>query len=430
MDSFILKGDIAYCDENKKLVTVKDGFLICINGLIEGIFQDVPDRFRFLPIKDCSNQLIIPGMTDLHIHAAQYAFRGTGMDVELLDWLQKYAFPEESRFQDLQYAEKAYSIFADSVKKSATTRLCMFASRHTDATLLLMDKMEASGLISYVGKVNMDRNAPDPLREESAESSFSETERFLREWNERKYRRTFPILTPRFTPSCTDELMDRLGELKEKYAVSVQSHLSENPSEIQFVSELCPWTNDYFEAYDQFGLLGNRNQTEKCIMAHCIWSSEREVDKLKENGVFVAHCPSSNVNVRSGIAPVKKYLERGLKVGLGSDVAGGETESLFSTITDAIKASKVYTRFIDEKTMPLTFEEAFYLATRGGGEFFGKVGAFEQGYEADVIVLRNELLKTTMNFTIAERLERSVYLGLDRMGITHKFVQGKEISSD
>lgn len=171
--------------------------------------------------------LIIPGMVDLHIHAPQYAFRGMGMDYELIEWLNTQTFPEEAKYADAEYAKKAYSIFADHMKNSATTRACIFGTIHRKATEILMDLMEESGLVSYVGKVNMDRSAPEALTEESADMSAFSTFGWINDIRER-YQYTRPILTPRFILSCTDELMEQLREVQRTYQLPVQSHLSEN----------------------------------------------------------------------------------------------------------------------------------------------------------------------------------------------------------
>lgn len=193
-----------------------------------------------------------------------------------------------------------------------------------------MDRMEQTGMISFVGKVNMDREAPDNLRESSAEASAQETLRWLYEIAG-KYRRTKPILTPRFIPSCTPELLAKLQIIQQEYKLPVQSHLSENTGEIAFVHELCPDTRFYGDAYDAYGLFGRQHPKEHtypAIMAHCVHSTEEEIKLLRDNGVFVAHCPASNTNLSSGIAPIRRYLENHMHVGLGSDIAGGHTESI------------------------------------------------------------------------------------------------------
>ncbi len=421
-NDFVLKGNICYSRSPSELETVEAGYLVCVNGRSAGVYEELPDAYKGLPVRDYGDRLIIPGLVDLHLHAPQYSFRGLGMDLELLDWLNQRTFPEEARYSDLDYAKKAYSIFGENMKRSATTRACIFGTIHREATELLMDIMEATGLKTMVGKVNMDRNSPDFLREENDAVSQEETLRWLEEI-EGKYKNTEPILTPRFIPSCSDNLMERLGALQRKTKLPVQSHLSENKGEIEWVRELCPWAESYGHAYDHFGLFGGEAKT---IMAHCVWSQGKELDLMEERGVYIAHCPQSNVNLSSGIAPMREYLNRGMNIGLGTDVAGGSGESIFRAMADAIQVSKLRWRLVDESLKPLTIEEAFYLGTKGGGSFFGKVGSFEEGYEMDAVVLDDSYLAHPQELTVKERLERFVYLG-DERSITAKYAAGMAI---
>lgn len=421
MNAFILKGTICYSASPKELAVFENSYAICVDGVSAGVFSEVPGEFAHLPVLDYGDRLIVPGLVDLHIHAPQYTFRGTGMDLELMDWLQQQAFPEEARFESLDYAERAYEIFARQLQKSATTRAVVFGTRHTPATEILMEKLERTGLKTFVGKVNMDRNAPKPLAEESPAASAEDTLRWLEDIQGR-FERTKPILTPRFIPSCSRELLGKLGEIRQKYDLPVQSHLSENPGEIAQVERLFPEEKSYGHCYERFGLL-----TENTIMAHCVYSKAEEVALLKERGVFVAHCPASNTNLASGIAPIRAYLDGGLRVGLGSDVAGGQTESIFRAITDAIQMSKLYWRLVDSRCAPLCFAEGFYLATLGGGAFFGKVGSFEPGYEFDALVLDESAMPRWSGMSPRQRLEQYAYLEKGGDPLRAKFVSGRQI---
>ena len=429
MNSFILKGNICFSISKNELKTLS-GYVVCKDGKCAGAFEKLPDEYKDLELRDFSDNLIIPGMVDLHIHAPQYAFRGMGMDYELLEWLDNQTFPEEAKYKDPDYAKKAYKIFADNMRTSATTRACIFASRHRRATEILMDLMEETGLVTYVGKVNMDRHAPDELVEESADMSAFNTFGWINDIAD-KYQRTKPILTPRFIPSCTDDLMDQLREIQRAYSLPVQSHLSENKGEIEWVSQLRPDSAFYGDSYDKHDLFGDENLDSKkvnTVMAHCVWSTDEEVKLMRENGVFIAHCPASNMNLTSGIAPVRKYLDPDMKIGLGSDVASTPSESIFRAITDATGVSKMYLRYVDENAKAVTFEEAFYMATKGGGEFFGKVGSFEEGYEFDALVLDDNVCKHPLELNTRQRLERSIYLLIDMCGgIKEKYIQGNKI---
>lgn len=427
MNGFILKGDILYSKTRTELAVFPDSYLVCAEGKAAGIFrnkEELPAAYDSFLAEDYSGHLIIPGLCDLHIHAPQYMYRGLWMDAELLEWLNEHTFPEEAKFADAAFAEKAYGMFADGMRNGGTARLCVFATIHTDATLELMDLLEASGLEAYVGKVNMDRNAPSGLCEETAQS-IAETKRWLSAVKERGYRHVRPILTPRFIPTCTDGLMSALGRLIRETGAALQSHLSENQNEIEWVRELCPKASFYGDAYERFGCFGNAGN--KTVMAHCVWSTEAEIALMKKNGVFVAHSPSSNTNLTSGIAPVRKYLEEGLSVGLATDAAGGSTASIFRVMADAVQVSKLYHCLTDKTKQPLSMPEAFYLGTKGGGAFFGKCGSFEPGYAFDALVLSERHIPTALcGLTPAERLERFIYLGSER-DILHKYVAGEKL---
>lgn len=421
--SFVLKGDFCWSSGPNTIETREDGYLVCVSGVSAGVFSALPEQYAALPLLDWSGKLVTPGLTDLHVHAPQYAFRGLGMDLELLDWLNTNTFPEEGRYADLGYAQQAYRIFVRDMLRGPNTRACVFATVHVPATEALMELLEESGLETMVGKVNMDRNCPDPVREESAEHSARATV----EWLERiagKCARTRPILTPRFIPSCTDALMERVAELQKKYALPVQSHLSENRGEVEWVGTLCPKSSSYGDAYASFDLFGGGVKT---VMAHCVLSDANERRLMKERGVYVAHCPQSNENLSSGVAPVRAFLEEGLRVGLGSDVAGGSALSIFRAMTDAVQASKLRWRLLDQRLPPLTVAEVFWLGTAGGGSFFGKVGSFAPGYELDAIALDDGRLKAgPRGYSLRERLERVIFLSEDR-DVAHKVVRGRQL---
>ena len=419
---FILHGAIVWSEGLNDLRQLEDGYVVCDEGLCAGVYEEIPEQYADFPVEDHWDGIIIPGLVDLHVHAPQYNFRGLGMDMELLDWLNENAFPEEAKFaQDRDYAIRSYDAFVEDLFVRATTRAVVFATGDYLTTIKLMDAMEESGLVSYVGKVNMDRNVPD-YYVETTKKSLRHTERWLNRIDGR-YANTMPIITPRFTPSCTRELMDGLGEIAARYQLPVQSHLNENPKEVEWVKELEPDAANYADTYLRSGLFGGDVPT---VMAHCIYNTDEEIQLMKERGVFVAHCPQSNLNVASGIAAVRRLLEEGVHVGLGSDVAGGQETSIFETMKAAVQSSKMYWRYIDSTKKPLTFPEVFYLGTLGGGEFFGACGTFREGYEFDAVILEDSNMFTMRDLTPAERVERIMYFSDDR-NVTGKFVRGEKL---
>lgn len=416
---YLLHGDLCFSKDRMRIETMENGYMHIRDGKIIELYETVPANLFSLERKDYHGKIVLPGMVDLHLHAPQYAYRGTKMDLPLLDWLNINTFPEEAKYENVSYAKAAYTNFVEDLKESPTTRAVIFATLHKEATLELMALLEGSGLSTMVGKVNMDRNSPDYLTEHSAEESLENTKAWLREIP-KDYRNCRPILTPRFTPTCSDSLLEGLGRLMAEEGLPLQSHLSENKAEIAWVKELCPDTKNYGESYDRYGLLGNT------VMAHCVHTEEDELRLLMERGTTIVHCPQSNTNLQSGVAPIKHFLNKGAKVGLGTDVAGGANLSMFRAITDAIHASKLRNCLLREEDSALTLSEAFYMATLSGGRFFGKVGSFLPGYEADFLVFSRKR-KSVREESLLERLEMLLYTEKELFRMDAKFVQGRQI---
>ena len=416
LSKFLVKG--TFIDTiTKDEFRIRKGYILVEDGLTKDFSEEHPDKS--LKLFDYTDKLIIPGLSDLHIHAPQYPNMGLGMDLELLGWLDTYTFPEESKFKDPEYAKKIYQTFVDDLAKSATTRASIFATLHTDVTLLLMDLLEQKKICAYVGKVGMDRNCPDFYIEKNGKE---ETKRFVEECEKRNYKFVKPIITPRFTISCTDEYMEYMGKLAKEHNIPVQSHLSENLGEIDFVKQLRPNDKFYAESYDKSGLFGKEVKT---VMAHCVHCPKEEKELIKKNGVYIAHCPTSNSNLSSGICPAGEFLREGYNIGLGSDVSGGHTLDLFEVIRHTIEMSKMHLRYIDLNKKGLTLPETFYMASNKGGSFFGKVGVFEKDYEFDALVLDESLIPSVRTYNEKERLERFIYHKNAR--IESKFIRGNKI---
>lgn len=415
---YLVHGDLCFSTAPRHIETMEASYLHVKDGKCISCYKELPEALSSLEIKDYSGNLIIPGMVDLHLHAPQYAYRGTKMDLPLLDWLNSNTFPEEAKYEDMNYAKAAYKNFVEDLKESPTTRAVIFATLHKEATLCLMDLLEKSGLETMVGKVNMDRNSPDYLTEHSAEEALENTRNWLQAIP-KEYRHCHPILTPRFTPTCSDALMEGLGKIKEEKGIPLQSHLSENKAEIAWVKELCPGTKNYGESYDRYGLL------QHSVMAHCVHTREDELELLKERECYICHCPQSNTNLQSGVAPVKHFLEKGAKLGLGTDVAGGANLSMFRAITDAIHVSKLRSCLLLEDAA-ITVEEAFFMASLSGGGFFGKVGSFLTGYEADFLVYERKR-ESIREESLLERLEMLLYTEKELFRMKAKFVSGRQI---
>lgn len=418
MKKKVYKAHILYTKEQNRFEVLENGYVaVDADGRVSEVASDLKSLdCGDSEVTDFGDCLLIPAMNDLHVHAPQYRNQGIAMDLELLPWLQNYTFPEEMKYADLAYAERMYRRFVHDLWRFGTMRACVFATIHTDSTRLLMRIFQEAGMGALVGKVAMDRNCPEGLSEPVGEMVLG-YEDLITEFNNPDAL-VRPIITPRFVPSCTSETLRACGELAAKYQLPVQSHLSENKDEVALVRTLeNTW---YGDAYNRYGLFG---QTPT-VMAHCVFTEGEELELMRRNRVVVAHCPTSNLNVASGMAPVRKFLDEGLCVGLGSDISGGHDLNIFRMMVYAIQVSKMYYQQNHDRSF-LALSEAFWMATKSAGSFFGRVGSFEPGYEFDALIIDDSDLNHD-NYSLLERLERYIYLGDDRQ-IKHRFCRGKEI---
>ena len=397
----ILRGNIVSAPALGELEITERGYLAAEDGKILGVYPVLPEAYAAAPVEDWGDALILQSFADLHLHAPQYPMMATGMDLPLLDWLEAYAFPTESRCRDEGYARTLYRKLARDLVRNGTTRVCIFSSLHRPATLILMEELERAGIHGFAGKVNMDRNGGKDLQE-TTEESMRETLRWLEEC--RDFRNVRPMLTPRFTPSCTDALMAFLGKLARERGLPVQSHLSENRAEMELVGRLHPDCQQYWETYAKFGLW-----REGTLMAHCVHSDRRERDAMREAGVTAVHCAASNNALCSGIAPMRVMLDEGVKVALGSDVAGGDSLSLFDGVAMTLRASKDRRILDNWETAALTVPEAWYLATSAGAGYFGDAPGFAAGNPLHAMVLEDSALPGTETLNVRQRFERCVY---------------------
>ena len=416
----VYKAHILYTKEKSHFEVLENGYIaVDADGRVAGVSTDLASLdCEGAEVVDFGDRLLIPDMNDMHVHAPQYRNQGIAMDMELLPWLQNYTFPEEMKYLNPAYAERMYRRFVRDLWRFGTMRACVFATIHTDSTRLLMRLFEEAGMGALVGKVAMNRHCPKGLSE-SVEDMVQGYEALIAEYNNPEAL-VRPIITPRFIPSCTPEMLQACGELAAKYGLPVQSHLSENRDEIAMVMSLEKESTCYGDAYNRYGLFG---QTPT-VMAHCVWTEGEELELMKRQGVMVAHCPTSNFNVASGMAPIRQFLDEGLSVGLGSDISGGHDLNIFRMMVYAIQVSKMHYQQNHEKAF-LTLSEAFWIATKSAGSFFGRVGSFEPGYEFDALVIDDSELNHD-DYSLLHRLERFIYLGDDRH-IEHRFCCGKEI---
>ncbi len=419
----LYKGNFIDTPTSDKFRVRENGVAIVEDGKFLSLETKVPARFSSLPVKDLGGAMVIPSFIDLHVHAPQYLQMGAGLDLGLLDWLAHHTFPGESRFADEDYARKIYPLFAAELLRQGSLRSVVYGTVHLASTLILAQALEKAGLFAFVGKVNMDRNAPDDLKE-TTKDSLKGSDVFCRRLA--GLDRVRPIVTPRFAPSCSQKLMEDLGVLSKRLNLPVQSHLSETLCEAQWVAELFPKSRSYTHVYNDCGLLGPDS-----LMAHAIYLSDEEIGLIVEREATLVHCPSANVNLSSGIMPLGRYLDRGVKLGLGSDVGAGHTLAMYRAVVQTVQVSKLL-RIVQpqENHRAVSLSEAFYVATMGNGEFFtrqgwGPCGAFEPGMSFDALYIDMGLPEAA-EISALTQLERFLYAGDDRH-IKARILAGREL---
>lgn len=374
-----------------------------------GAFESVAARHPGLAIQDLRPFWILPGLVDLHAHLPQYeAVAADGL--ELLPWLERHIFPAEARFADGAHARATARTYLRDALSLGTTTMVLYATIHAEATDVIFQEAEACGVRAVIGKTMMDRHAPEALCEDT-EASLRESEELCCTWHGRDGGRLQYAFTPRFAPSCSRELMLGAGRLAQRYDAFIQTHLAENLQELEWVRGLFPEADSYTDVYRRSGLLGPRT-----LLGHGIHLAPAERRVLRESGSHLVHCPSSNAFLQSGTMPLRKWLEEGLSVGLGTDVGAGPSLSMFREMGEACTASKlkraaqhvqsarlsqVSGLTDDQKVLAsealdlapgpaLDAAGAFFLATRGGARALSlgdRLGALEPGFDADFLVV-------------------------------------------
>lgn len=398
---------------------LEDGALLVENGRVvrtgpsEALLADLPAGTR---IVDHRGKLIIPGFVDTHVHSAQLdviASYGT----QLLDWLTRYTFPAERKFSSAEHGTRMAELFLDRLLASGTTTASVYPTVHKQSADTLFAAAAARDLRMVAGKVMMDRNAPDYLRDDVAGAEADNRELIAR-WHGKK-RLTY-TLTPRFAPTSTPEQLAMTGRLfQEIPGLGLQSHLAENHDEIKWVGELFPDRRSYLDVYEHYGLLGPR-----AIYGHAIHTDDVDRQRMAATGTAIAFCPSSNLFIGSGLFDLEAARSAGIRVGLASDVGGGTSLSMLQIMADAYKVLQL-------KGQNLNPWRAFYLATLGGAEALyldGKIGNLLPGKEADFTVLdfdATPLLKHRSEVAqdFAERLFALMILGDDR-AVAATYVMG------
>ncbi|KAJ3446490.1 guanine deaminase [Anaeramoeba flamelloides] len=431
----VFKGDFFHTLGLKKFQHLSNHVLgVNLYGKIEFLkpiseLDELRNRYKFQEsiINDLGNGFMVPGFVDAHAHAPQSVNVGLGTDLPLLDWLIKYTFPTESKFQEADYANLVYSRFVKRNLQQGTTTTCYFGTIHLDSCKILVDLCAKYGQRAIIGKVNMNRNSPDNYIETTSDS-IRDTEAFVEYVKNKPTDLVEPIITPRFVPTCDPDLMYQLGEIAKKNDLRIQSHVSENKDEVAWVKDLHPECKSYSDVYYKHGLLN-----DKTIMAHGVYLTDEERKLYQKVGASIAHCANSNFTLSSGCLNLRQLLDMEIKVGLGTDVSGGYASSMLQCIRDTIICSKAKSFETQDKHNEIDFREGFHLATLGSAKSIGldhKIGNFELYKHFDALWVKTDVENGPFDSfntdSIEDRFQKWIYLGDDR-NIHKTFVNGKQV---
>jgi guanine deaminase len=414
-----LRGTLIYCrddpfltDADKAFVHESDGLVICRDRIIEAVGPFASLQFELPPnaeLADYSGCLIAPGFVDTHIHYVQTGIIGA-QGHQLLEWLNDYSYVAEQSFADAAVARDTARVFCDELLRNGTTTALVFCSVHAGSVDALFAEAERRNLQVIAGKVLMDRNAP-PALTDTARSGYDQSKALIRKWHGRG--RCLYAITPRFAVTSTPEQLELAGSLwREHPDVFVQTHIAENREEIEWVKRLFPERRDYLDVYAHYGLTGRR-----AVLAHGVHLEESDFERCHASATALAHCPTSNLFLGSGLFPMRTACDprRPVTVGLGTDIGGGTSFSLLATMSEAYKVAQLQRR-------PISAIEAFFLATLGGARALAlddRIGTLAPGRDADMVVLdpnATPLLsfRTGRSRSIAETLAVLATIGDDR----------------
>ena len=421
-------ADPFYAPEADCIRYFPDGLLIVENGKVKdlGNYQDLQTKYADLPITEYRDRLIVSGFIDTHIHFPQTEMIASYGE-QLLEWLSTYTFPTERKFADRNYALEIASIFLDELLRNGTTTALVFTAVFPQSTDAFFEEAQRRHLRMIAGKVMMDRNAPEFLRD-TALSSYLETKQLIEKWH--KCDRLLYAVTPRFALTSTPEQLTNIGKLLQEFPdVYLHTHLSENVKEVEAVVAEFPESNGYLDVYDRAGLV-----TERSVFAHGVQLTDREFARLSEAKSAIAFCPTSNLFLGSGLFKLEKAksLETPVKVGLGTDVGAGTSFSILKTASAAYQVAQL-------RSQKLSAFQALFLATLGGARALcleDKLGNFEVGKEADFVVLNlrstpimalrnqsSEAIATTLT-EISDQLFATIIMGDDR-AIAATYIMGE-----
>jgi guanine deaminase len=399
----------------------EDGLLIIENGSIAEAGQAstlLQDLAEDVLLTEFPGKLIVPGFVDCHVHFPQLDIIASYGE-QLLDWLQRYAYPVEARFSDPDYAREVATVFVDELLNNGTTTALVFGTVHPHSADAIFEAAEARDMRLIAGKVLMDCNCPDELRDD-ADSAYTDSKALIERWHGQG--RLGYAITPRFALTSTEEQLAAAGKLAREYPdVWIHTHLAENANEVEQIARQFPSSRSYLDVYDQSGLL-----RERAVFAHCLHLDDHDRACMADKGGAAAFCPTSNLFLGSGLFDLPAMKAANVRCGLGTDVGGGTSLSLLKTASEAYKVLHL-------QNHALTATRALYLATLGAAEALyldDKIGNFLPGKEADFVVLDPDGSSLTARRTAAaETIEEAFFALLtlaDDRHVEATFVRGKE----
>ena len=397
------------------LLVVDEGHIVAAGDATQMLSELASDT----AVIDYSGKLIVPGFIDCHVHFPQLDIIGSS-GARLLDWLNRYAFPAEAKFADPDYAHEVAGAFIDELLTNGTTTALVFGTVHPHSADAVFEAADAKGMRLIAGKVLMDSNCPEALRDD-AETGYADSKALIERWHG-KGRLGYAI-TPRFALTSSPEQLAAAGRLASEYPdVWIHTHLAENMEEVDEIARLFPDSRSYLDVYEQHGLL-----RERAVFAHCLHMDDDDRASMSVHGGAAAFCPTSNLFLGSGLFDLPAFRDVGIRIGLGTDVGGGTSLSLLKTASEAYKVLH-----LQEHALPAT--RALYLATLGAAEALyleDKIGNFASGKEADFVVLDFEgssltARRTAAAETIEEKLFALITLADDR-NIAATYVNGVNV---
>ena len=414
-------GDPGEHADAKQVEYYEDGLLIVEDGFVAGLGDAnalLPGLADDIELIDQRGKLIVPGFVDCHVHFSQVDIIASYGE-QLLDWLNRYAYPAEERFSDAQYAHEVAEFFTDDLLRNGTTTALVFPTVHEESVEAIFAAANKRNMRLLSGKILMDQHCPETVRDDP-ESAYTLSRHLLEKWHG-KGRLGYAI-TPRFAVTSSEEQLAAVGKLAAEFPdVHIHTHLAENHDEVELIAQQFPWSRSYLDVYEHFGLL-----RERSVFAHCLHLDDQDRDCMAASGGAIAFCPTSNLFLGSGLFDLGAARKSNIRVGLATDVGGGTSLNMLRTMSEAYKVLQL-------QSQSLPGSRALYLATLGAAEALyldDKIGNFALGKEADFVVLNYAGAEITTRRLkkaedIAEKLFALIMLGDDR-NISATHVMGEE----